>query len=299
LRVLVTGASGHVGGAIAQHLLASGHEVVGLSRRLTKESRLLSSALAADVGRDGLAETLVSQQPRCDAIVHAAAALDKEPFAPAISVTNGVGTQQILHLAQLWQVERFVFISGVTVIGRPRRLPITERHPTAPLTAYHASKLYGEHLTAVAAGGGLPAVSLRLTAPVGPGMPGDRILSVFVRRALGGEPLELAGQGTRMQDYVDVRDVARATEAALGRRVTGVLNIGSGRCVSNLELAQQCVSVTGSGSEVRLSGTEDREEGTRWEVSLARARKAIDYAPGESLESSIAAVAQDIARSRG
>ncbi len=295
MRVLVSGASGHVGGAIAQHLLEAGHEVVGLSRRLTRSSRTLTTAIAADIGREGFACVLAAENPRCDGIVHAAAALNKGLFEPAISLTNALGTQQMLELARHWKVESFVFISGVTVIGHPRESPITEEHPAVPLTAYHASKLYGEHLTRLGASDDMAAVSLRLTAPVGPGMPENRILSVFVRRALAGEPIELAGRGTRVQDYVDVRDVARATELSLTRRATGVLNIGSGSCVSNLDLARTCVRVLGSSSDVMFSGVEDREEGLRWEVSVARAREMIGYAASEPLESSIRSVAHDAA----
>jgi UDP-glucose 4-epimerase len=294
VRILVTGSSGHVGGAIAEHLMQEGHEVIGLSRRVTKRNRLLSGAVAADIGQPDLIGSLDVERLRCEAVVHAAAALDKDPHALSISLTNGVGTQQVLELAARWQVSSFVYLSSVPVIGRPRQLPIDEAHPTDPVTAYHASKLYGEHLVGVAALSGMPAVSLRLTAPVGPGMPDGRILSVFVRRALAGEALELAGEGTRLQDYVDVRDIARAAQASLERRATGVLNIGSGRPVSNLELAQRCVAAVGSRSEVRLSGVPDPEEGLRWEVSIARAAEVIDYSPRQSIDDSINAVADDI-----
>src|ERR1700736_381262 len=117
--MLVTGSSGHVGGAIAAHLMQQDHEVVGLSRRLTRNNRLLSHAVAADIGAAGVAELIADKQQRCDAIVHAAAAIDYDPYAPAISITNGVGTQQMLELAARWEVTSFVYISSVPLIGRP------------------------------------------------------------------------------------------------------------------------------------------------------------------------------------
>lgn len=294
MRILVTGASGHVGGTIAEHLMRAGFDVIGLGRRMTLSNRQLSGAVCADIGQPGLVERLNLKQLRCDAIVHAAAALEKDLYAPSISMTNGVGTQQVLELGARWEVSSFVYLSGVTVIGQPTRLPIDEEHPTVPTTAYHASKLYGEHLLGVAASGGMPAVSLRLTAPVGPSMPDGRILSLFVRRALAGEAIDVAGQGTRMQDYVDVRDVATAVAQTLQRVPTGVLNIASASPISNLELAERCVEVTGSSSEVRLSGLPDLEEGIRWHVSIAKAQEAIDYVPKMSIEDSILAVADDI-----
>jgi UDP-glucose 4-epimerase len=286
--VLVTGTSGHVGGVVGAHLLARGHEVVGVSRRLNHSARTVSRALSMDLGNSGAADAIAAGAPRCDAIVHAAAALEADPFAPAISLTNGLGTQQLLALGARWEVESFVYLSSLPVIGRPQTLPITEQHPVNPLSAYHASKLYGEQLVQIAAPGG---VSLRLTAPIGPGMAGERILPMFVRRALAAEPLEVLGDGTRGQDYVDARDIAAAVEAAIERRATGVMNIGSGRCITNIELARVCVELLDSNSEVRPSGAPDPEEGVRWEVSTARAAAAIGYRPRHSLEDSIAALA--------
>jgi nucleoside-diphosphate-sugar epimerase len=294
LRVLVTGASGHVGTAIALHLTARGDEVVGLGRRLTKGNRGLAGAIAVDLGRAGVAGALAGEQPPCDAIVHTAAAIDEDPFAPELSLTNGLGTQQIVELAVRWEVSSLIHISSVPVIGVPRELPVSEEHPVAPLTAYHASKLYAERLVAIAGHDGLRTASLRLTAPIGPGMPEARILSVFVRRALAGEPLRLAGAGRRGQDYVDVRDVAEAVGAAIDRRAAGVLNIASGRCVTNRELAERCVDVLGSRSAVELSGQADPDDGVRWEVSVSRARQVLSYEPRWSLEESIAAVAESV-----
>jgi nucleoside-diphosphate-sugar epimerase len=281
VKVLLTGNSGLVGRAVADRLEQTGHEVVGLSRRGGP------SSLAADLRAPGLADQL-ARQPRCGAIVHAAAAIAAPPGE--LALTNCFGTQQMLELAERWEVASFVFISSLPVIGQPRRLPITEDHPVDPPTPYHASKVYGEHLGRLATRSGIPVVSLRLTAPVGAGMSEKRILSAFVRRAAAAEALEVAGQGSRSQDYVDVRDVAAAVTACLERRPTGVLNIASGHAISNLELARLCVQTLGSASPVRLSGQPDPEEGLRWEVSIQRAAARIGYRPRYSLAETIGEV---------
>lgn len=294
MRILVTGASGFVGSVIAKHLMSAGHEVIGLGRGLTKANRMLSRALAIDLGQVGSASLVASKQPRCDVIVHAAAALDRDPHAPDLSLTNCLGTQQMLQLAAEWEVESFVFISSVPVIGHPHDLPVTEDQCPRPLTAYHASKLYGEQLVAGAERAGIAAATLRLSAPVGPGIPPGRIVSVFVSRALAGEALRVAGQGTRCQDYVDLRDVALGVEASIQRRAAGVFNIASGRSTSNLELAERCVQVLDSCSEVQFSGLEDPEEGVRWEVSIAAAQAAVGYRPRYTLEDSIRAIADEL-----
>ncbi len=300
MRVLLTGASGHVGGAIARDLVAAGFEVVGLSRRSILPAGL-GEHLRLDLGTPELYRRASSETSRCDAVVHAAAAISADLDDTSVSLSNCLGTQQIVRLARAWEVRQLVFLSSVPVVGAPRSLPVTEDHPTDPPTAYHASKLYGEALVRLAVREGLNAATLRLTSPVGPSMPGARILPVFVRRALSGRPLEVLGRGSREQNYVDVRDVARAVRACLRRRVdclypVGLYNVAGRESISNLDLARRCVEVLGSRSAIELADRPDPEEGVRWRVSIARAEQLLGYDPRFPIEQSIQAVASDHAR---
>lgn len=290
MRVLVTGASGHVGGAIAIALERDGHEVVGLARHPGPVPGVYGR-LDGNLADPAASRRIADQVARCDAVVHAAASLAHDPHDSSVALVNCLGTQQVVALAERWDVRSLVYVSSVPVIGRPVELPVTEDHPVDPPTAYHASKLFGERLVALAARRGLAAVSLRLTSPVGPGMPAGRILSAFVAAALEGAPLRVAGRGTRRQDYVDVRDVATATATALERRVTGTLNIAAGVSVSNRELADRVVAALGSRSAVETAGGSDPEDDVAWEVSIARATQGLGYAPARSLEDSVRAVA--------
>jgi len=285
MKILVTGINGLIGSAIGTHLLAEGHEVIGLSRRAAGDGCTVS--VCAELGGEAFVERVASMTPSCHAIVHAGASLDKNVVAPSISLTNCLGTQQVVALAMRWGGVPIVNISGTAVVGVPRILPVTEDHPTAPTTSYHASKLFGEHVLEAASNQGIPTVSLRVTAPIGPAMPANRILPVFIRRALDGQPIELAGRGTRRQDYVDVHDIASAVVACLARpHVRGALNIGAGRSISNLDLAELCVQMCDSRSEIRFPGTTDPEESHTWDVSIDRAREMIGYSPRYALEDS-------------
>lgn len=289
MRTLVTGASGHVGGAVVERLATAGHEVVALGRRPPLVPGA-SQVLITDLARPDALEELAAEG-RCDAVVHAAAAISADPHEPAIGLVNCLATQQLLRQAEEWSCRRFVFLSSVQVVGRPRLLSVDEDHPLDPPTAYHASKLFGERLVELAGRRGLGTASLRISSPAGPGTPDGRILSVFVRRALAGEPLEVMGEGTRRQDYVDVRDVADAVASALDSETTGVFNVASGTPVSNLELARRCIAALGSTSQVCLGGRPDPEDGVVWQISVERAGRALGYAPTRSLEDSLRAMA--------
>ena len=290
MRVLVTGSSGHVGGAIARHLAGKGWDVVGLSRGRTAQLPDSVEQVCSDISALSFLDDVSARVAPCEAIVHAAAALDMGLCTTAVSLTNCLGTQQVLALAQRWGVGRFAYTSSAPVIGRPRSVPITEEHSTHPLTAYHASKLYGEHLVAVAGTG----AALRVSSPVGPGMPGGRILSIFVRRALAGDPLVVHGRGTRAQNYVDVRDISVLAELCLDSGAAGIFNAGGRTAISNYDLAQTCVRVLNSPSPVALSGEPDPDDDVAWGLSTAKAEEVLGFVPQYSVEDSIRAVAREL-----
>jgi UDP-glucose 4-epimerase len=280
MKVIVTGGAGFVGGAILRKCTSLGWQTVDVSR---------SGSIRLDLGSPDFADQLARQAGEADAIVHCAASMAKGLADVAIAHVNCAGTQQVLRAASLLKVSRVVYISSVPVIGPPVRLPVDEDHPTVPPTAYHASKLFGEHLLRLANSAALRTVSLRITSPVGPGTPPGRIFSEFVRRARLGEPLVLAGQGGRRQNYVDIRDVAHAVVQCLDRQATGVFNVAGAEAISNLELARRCILAARSTSVVSFSGQPDPEEQVSWDVSLVKAHQAFGYAPAYSIEDSIAA----------
>ncbi len=292
MRVLVTGTSGHIGGAVARHLTGRGHSVSGISRRREDSLPEAIEQHSFDIGEDGFVEDAMPAITPCEAIVHAAALLDPNLYAPGISRTNCWGTQQVLRLGKEWKVKSFVFISGVAVIGSPEQHPITEEHPARPTSAYTASKLFGEHLVAAFARDRGCGASLRVSSPVGPGLTAQRIFSIFVQKALAGETITVRGKGRR-QDYVDVRDVACAAELGIQKGTAGVFNIGSGEAVSNLELAETVVRTLNSPSEIRCEADADPQEDLCWEVSIEKARDELGYAPEHSLEDSIQALAEE------
>ena len=106
-------------------------------------------------------------------------------------------------------------------------------------------------------------------------------------------PLQVLGQGTRRQNYVDVRDVAIAVETCLTRHASGVYNIAAAESISNYELARTCIDELGSSSSIAFAGKPDPEEGTIWDVSLAKAFRDLDYRPQFSLRDSIRAIMEE------
>lgn len=282
MRILVTGGSGFVGASVIRRL-AGKHTVVGLSRR---ESPGAHESIRHDLSVPGVQPILDATFP-CEVIVHAAAQIDMNPLSREVVQTNTTGALNVLELASSWGAY-VIYLSSIQVIGFPHDLPVTEDHPTAPQTTYHATKLFGEHILAAP---GRNGVALRLTAPVGVTMPRNRILPVFAERAKSGEKLILAGRGGRRQDYVLVDDIADAVSNCLKARPTGVYNLGSGVSISNLELARLCVETLNSRSEIVFGSYPDPEENAEWDVSVEKAQRDFGYTPHPDLRHLIRALA--------
>ncbi|HPO17383.1 MAG TPA: NAD(P)-dependent oxidoreductase [Candidatus Hydrogenedentes bacterium] len=292
MTIMVTGSSGLIGEAIACYLDQAGHAIVGISRRKssTLPERILQ--IEADITSPLFIDTILREAPPCDVIVHAAADRNSDPFATSATATNCLGTQQVLAVAHAWPATAFLFLSGVAVIGIPKEIPITEEHPAHPLSAYLAAKLYGEHLVNATRRSKVPDAIFRISAPIGAHMPRERILSVFIERALTGHVITINGTGARRQDYVDVRDIAQAVENWIAHPVKGLFNIASGHAISNLDLAKRCISLVQSSSRVEFTGKPDPADTQAWEVAIEKAKRAFNYQPAYTLEKSILHIAE-------
>ena len=294
MRVLVTGSSGHVGGAIAAYLMAQGVEVWALRHVSEITCVPTSQQVQCNIGEEGCVGFLSSAIPACEVIIHAAASQDNNLAAAEMTQINCLGTHHVLQLALQWRAKQFIYLSGVSVCGSPVRLPITEDSLIAPASPYVASKYYGECLTGAARDAGVAATILRVTSPVGPGMQYNRIFSIFVKQALAGMPIQLNGKGTRRQNYVDVRDVAQAVALSLQTNKSGIFNIGAATSLSNRELAEKCIATLQSPSPLNFTGIPDPTDDVIWDVSIEKAQKKLNYTPQYSIENSILGYAQEI-----
>jgi len=292
MAVLVTGGSGFIGRNVIKHFIQRHWDVINVSRTHV-EIQGLKDQVAADLAKENFVEKIQRNVPPCEYIIHCAASIDYNFYNPQVSAVNCLGFHKILQLARLWDVKSVIYLSSIGVIGTPFIHPITELHPPNPKTAYHTSKLYGEYLGLIANTKGLPCAILRLSSPIGPGMPKDKIVSTFVSRACENKPLEIFGKGTRKQNYVDVRDISSAIEQCLTKSAHGIYNIGGSECISNLDLAKECIITLNSTSTIEYTNTIDVEEGVVWDISIEKANRDFAYRPKYTLKKSISDISVD------
>ena len=274
MRVLVTGAFGYVGRAVALRLLEAGHEVVALtSRARSADDPLINHpgvvVVNADLSsRDDLRAPILGWSrhplgPRgVEAVCHLAALTHvRESFERPneYHAVNAEGTRTLLELAAQ-QGERlggplgFVQASTAAVYGAPPAQPIGEDTPPAPTSPYGESKRAAdEAVREFAEAGRVAGVSLRAfnaAGSVAGRLDGDktRIIPRALLVAAGAQQsLVVNGDGSAVRDFVHIDDLARAYVLALGACRTGefrVYNVG-GTGASVREIVAVAEKVTG------------------------------------------------------
>lgn len=144
-RILVTGATGFTGGALARHLRNAGHQVRALARPGRDTSGLVALGVQPVEGDLDDQESLQRATEGIDTVYHIAAAF-REANIPDQTYfdVNLHGTENLIRAAAASGVSRFVHCSTIGVHGDTGRTPATEDSPFRAPDVYCESKIKGE-----------------------------------------------------------------------------------------------------------------------------------------------------------
>lgn len=224
MSVLITGAAGFIGNALALRLLSVDKKVTGVDN--------LSDYYDVNLKKNRLArcfayknfkfETLdivdraalkkIFSEHSFDVVIHLAAQPGvrysvKNPHACAQS--NLMGFLNVLDEARLQSVKHFIYSSSSSVYGANTQLPFSERHSTDhPISLYGATKKANElmahshaHLYK------LPCTGFRFFTVYGPWGRPDMALFKFARQILYDEPILVFNHGEMTRDFTYIDDV--------------------------------------------------------------------------------------------
>lgn len=283
MRIGVTGGAGFIGSHVVDALAAAGHQVRVIDPRPPHRPDVAHAA--ADV-RDGRA--IMQAAAGLEVLFHLAAVADVNDVArdPAAAVDVNVGgTARVLEAARQQGVRRVVLASTVWVYSSAPdgTAVVDEGTPFAAWAARHiytSSKLAAEmlchdyrHLW------GLPCTVLRYGIPYGPRMRPSLVIPRFVRAALAGEPLTVAGDGSQQRRYVYVEDLAWAHVLALEERAENqTYNLEGPEEITVLRIAETVLRLTGSRSEIAFVPARPGDYAGA-PVSSQKARRELGWSP--------------------
>jgi UDP-glucuronate 4-epimerase len=306
-RYLVTGAAGFIASRVAALLLEQGHEVVGIDNlNNAYDIRLKQWRLQQLQGKPGFAfsrgdisdrviiETLWRKHngDGLDAVINLAAraGVRQSVENPYVYMeTNAGGTLNLLELARLGGVKKFVLASTSSLYGADNPRPFKEDARTdSPLSPYAATKKAAEvtcstyHFLY-----GMDVTVLRYFTVYGPAGRPDMSLFRFVQRISEGKPITVYGDGSQERDFSYVEDIARGTVAAVQPAGYEIINLGSDHPVVLRDAIALVEKLTGKKAVVENQPRQAADVPATW-ADISKARKLLDWTPQVTFEDGVA-----------
>lgn len=245
--VLVTGASGMLGGSVVRALAADGHAVRGLDLREPIEPVPGVDYRIGDI-RDS--DAVRNALGGVDAVVHTAAALPtyRAQEIDSIIIT---GTRTLLNAAFIAGVPRVVHISSTAVYGLPDVVPTTEDYPRSPVDPYSRAKADAELVGEEFRSYGMCVPMLRPKTFLGPGRMG--LFSMLFEWAHEGHNFPVLGRGDvriQMCAIDDLVDAVRIALTAPAEVANDTFNIAAADFATIREDFQAVLDAAGHGKRV-------------------------------------------------
>jgi len=289
--ILVSGASGFIGRAVARESIRAGHKVAGVARSgcavipcvsTSFEVANLTQAIeqsrpAAIIHAVGRASVLATEQDEagsyCDTVV------------PLASVLEAVVRSK--HRC------RVVMVSSAAVYGEPGQLPISELAPLKPISAYGRQRIECERLARdFALQTGLPVISARAFSLFGEEQKRLLVWELF-QKFMQEREIVIQGTGDEMRDFMHVDAFARGLLALASSRTSGfvTVNVASGIGTSVKELVGLWSDVLSIKKPLVCLGRRAEHDPAKWKADVCAFERLVHRPVEYDLRADLAKVA--------
>lgn len=279
MKFVLTGGAGFIGSHLTEYLIEHDNSVIVIDDLNTGKIENLQNVykkiefIKGDIRDNNLLRKIFKD---VDGVFHQAAlASVQESFTMPEKYhdVNVNGTENIFKLAKEFGI-KVVYASSSSVYGNPLELPIKEDAQRNPINPYAQTKLDKELLAEKYAEMGIDIIGLRYFNVYGErqSMNYAGVIKLFLERVRGGKPPKINGDGLQERDFVYVKDVVRANVMAMQSTVKhAFINVGTGKSVSVLDLANMIISASGLSIKP-IHGPELKGDvkATRADITLAK-----------------------------
>ena len=291
MRFVVTGGAGFVGSHLVQLLIKNNHEVIVVDNLHTGKKENLESVIdkiefqKIDIRNYESMENILKN---IDGVFHQAAlTVVQDSFSNPKEYydVNVQGTENIFKLS-IENKFKVVYASSSSVYGHKQKMPIEENMERKPINPYGQTKLECEHLVEKYSKLGGSIIGLRYFNIFGKGQTIEYagVITKFIERLKEGKAPIIFGKGSQIRDFISVDDIAKANLMAMNCNESNLLvNIGSGKAISILELANMMIKI--SGIELNPTFTKSLQgdiEKSHADISLAK--KSFGWKPEITLQ---------------
>lgn len=254
---MITGGAGFIGSHLCDQFLKDGHKIIVLTRKQSKLTNLehifdkitIENVDVTDFEK--LGNSIERNMP--DIIIHLAGQTShsksfEDPFYDVD--VNTKSTLYILEKIRKLNLKcRFILGSTFIVIGRPKKLPVTEETPCNPTTIYGTNRLASEIYCKVYHNVyGLDTMMFRITNSFGPReqyIPSKNAVNFLIYKASKNEEITIYDKGNFFRDLIYVSDVVSAIKTIMEKGKSGNLYwISSSRETWFYELAKWLSELT-------------------------------------------------------
>jgi UDP-glucuronate 4-epimerase len=300
MKILITGGAGFIGSHLCERLIRNNsitcidnfndfYDPAIKKNNIAKlqENKDFKHINADICDLDGMLEIFGSNS--FDLVIHLAAMAGVRPsiLNPLVyEKVNMQGTINLLEACKNNNINKLIFASSSSVYGGNEKVPFSETdrvdHPVSP---YAATKKAGELICHTYHDlYGISIFCFRFFTVYGPRQRPEMAIHKFTRKILGGETIEVYGDGTSSRDYTYIGDIINGIENSL-EVLDGyqVFNLGNSSSVKIIDLIRKLEEASGEKADIKFTDSQPGDV-FRTFADIEKAKKMLKYKPETNID---------------